>query len=224
MVRFLGSGEAEGRGIDLWDNRWGPRLAKGASFSRVIEYRKTGRIIGGIREIGSSEYIFFDNELQAHWNAVLRTFPDERVQLESHSDDFSKLVLKVFGPRDGYVYALYDWYAHHATILGPIYEGITVPAAMKEISYPAADGLTIPAFLTLPQVAPAKDLPLIVLPHGGPASADTLHFDWWSQALAAQGYAGLQPNFRRSILDSKFLQAASCRVGPQHDTRLCYVP
>jgi dipeptidyl aminopeptidase/acylaminoacyl peptidase len=34
-----------------------------------------------------------------------------------------------------------------------------------------------------------------------------LDFDWWPQALAAQGYAVLQPNFRGSILDSKFLQA-----------------
>jgi dipeptidyl aminopeptidase/acylaminoacyl peptidase len=31
----------------------------------------------------------------------------------------------------------------------------------------------------------------VVLPHGGPAAADTLDFDWWSQALAAQGYAVL---------------------------------
>jgi dipeptidyl aminopeptidase/acylaminoacyl peptidase len=50
-------------------------------------------------------------------------------------------------------------------------------------------------------------LPLIVLPHGGPAAADTLEFDWWSQALAAQGYAVLQPNFRGSTLNSEFLQA-----------------
>jgi len=220
IVRFVVNGDPEWRPLNLSDSTWGPPLAKGASFSRVIEDRKTGRIIGGIHEVGSSGYVFFDNELQAHWNAVLRAFPDERVQLESHSDDFSRLVLKVFGPRDGYVYALYDWYAHHATILGPIYEEITAPAAVKEISYPAADGLTIPAFLTLPQAVPAKDLPLIVLPHGGPASADTLDFDWWSQALAAQGYAVLQPNFRGSILDSKFLQAGYGEWGRKMQTDL----
>jgi len=206
IVRFVVNGDPQWRPLNLSDNTWGPALASGASFSRTIEDRKTGRIIGGVRDIDSSEYIFFDNELQAHWNAVLRTFPDERVELESHSDDFSRLILKIFGPKDGYVYALYDWYSHHATILGRVYDQVTAPAEMKAISYPAADGLTIPAFLTLP-AASGKDLPLIVLPHGGPASADTLDFDWWSQALAAQGYAVLQPNFRGSILDSKFLQA-----------------
>jgi len=206
IVRFLVNGDPQWRPLNLSDNSWGAPLAKGAAFSRVIEDRKSGRILGGIREVGSSEYVFFDNELQAHWSAALRAFPDERVELESHSDDFSRMVLRVFGPTDGYVYALYDWYSHHATILGRVYEEVTAPSEMKAISYAAADGLTIPAFLTLP-AASGKDLPLIVLPHGGPASADTLDFDWWSQALAAQGYAVLQPNFRGSILDSKFLQA-----------------
>jgi len=206
IVRFVVNGDPEWRPLNLSDNTWGPPLAHGASFSGTIKDRKTGRIIGGIHEVGSSEYVFFDNELQAHWNAVLREFPDERVELESHSDDFSRLVLRIFGPKHGYVYALYDWYHHHATILGRVYEEVTAPADVKAVSYPAADGMTIPAFLTLP-ASPGKDLPLVVLPHGGPASADTLHFDWWSQALAAQGYAVLQPNFRGSILDSKFLEA-----------------
>jgi dipeptidyl aminopeptidase/acylaminoacyl peptidase len=129
------------------------------------------------------------------------------VELESHSDDLSRLVLKVFGAKDGYVYALYDWYSHHATILGRVYEEVHAPSEMRAINYKAADGLTIPAFLTLPAGAPEKDLPLIVLPHGGPAAADTLDFHWWSQALAAQGYAVLQPNFRGSILNQNFLQA-----------------
>jgi dipeptidyl aminopeptidase/acylaminoacyl peptidase len=206
LVRFVVNGDPQWRPLILSDNSWGPSLANGKSFSRVIEDRKTGRIIGGIHDVGSSEYVFFDNELQAHWNAALRAFPNERVELESHSDDFSILVLKVFGPRDGYVYAMYDWYSHRSKIFGRVYDAVTAPADMRGISYPAADGLTIPAFLTLP-AASGKDLPLIVLPHGGPASADTLDFDWWSQALAAQGYAVLQPNFRGSILDSQFMQA-----------------
>jgi dipeptidyl aminopeptidase/acylaminoacyl peptidase len=206
IVRFVVKGDPEWRPLKLSDNTWGSPLAHGASFSRTIEDRKTGRIVGGIHEIGSSEYVFFDNELQAHWNAVLREFPDERVELASHSDDFSRMVLRIFGPKHGYVYAVYDWYHHQATILGRVYEEVTTPAEVKAIKYVAADGLAIPAFLTLP-AGSGKDLPLIVLPHGGPAAADTLEFDWWAQALASQGYAVLQPNFRGSILDSDFMQA-----------------
>jgi dipeptidyl aminopeptidase/acylaminoacyl peptidase len=50
----------------------------------------------------------------------------------------------------------------------------------------------------LPPGRDPKGLPLVVLPHGGPASRDTPGFDWWAQALASRGYAVLQPNFRGS--------------------------
>jgi dipeptidyl aminopeptidase/acylaminoacyl peptidase len=220
IVRFLENGDPIWKPLNRKDNTWGSPLANGMAFSRVIEDRKSGRIIGGAREVGSSQYVFFDNELQAHWNAVLRAFPDERVRLVSHSDDFSRMVLEVFGLKDGFVYALYDWYGHRATILGRGYEDVTAPAKMIAITYPAADGLRIPGFLTLPRGLEEKNLPLIVLPHGGPAAADTLHFDWWAQALAAQGYAVLQPNFRGSALDSKFMEAGYGEWGRRMQTDL----
>jgi len=47
----------------------------------------------------------------------------------------------------------------------------------------------------------------VVLPHGGPAARDTSDFDWWSQALADQGYAVLRANFRGSDLSWKFMSA-----------------
>jgi dipeptidyl aminopeptidase/acylaminoacyl peptidase len=220
IVRFTENGDGVWKPLNLKDNTWGAPLEKGAAFSRVIEERKSGRIIGGIRGARSNRYVFFDNELQAHWDAILREFPDEHIELESSSDDYSRVVLKVFGARDGYVYALYDWYAHRATILGRAYEQVTAPAEMRAISYPAADLLTIPGFLTLPRGIPEKDLPLIVMPHGGPAAADTQDFDWWAQALAAQGYAVLQPNFRGSILDSRFLEAGFGEWGRKMQTDL----
>jgi dipeptidyl aminopeptidase/acylaminoacyl peptidase len=220
IVEFIENGEPIWKPLSRKDNTWGPPLAKGVDFSRVIEDRKSGRIIGGAREVGGNDYVFFDNELQAHWNAVLRAFPDEQVRLVSHSDDFSRMVLAVFGPKHGFVYALYDWYAHRLTILGRGYEEVTAPAKVSAITYAAADGLKIPGFLTLPRGLEEKNLPLVVLPHGGPAAADTLEFDWWAQALAAQGYAVLQPNYRGSALDTKFMEAGYGEWGRKMQTDL----
>src|SRR6202012_5146186 len=62
----------------------------------------------------------------------------------------------------------------------------------------AADGLTIPAYLTLPKGRDAKALPLVVLPHGAVDGHDALGFNWLAQALASRGYAVLQPQFRGS--------------------------
>jgi len=84
--------------------------------------------------------------------------------------------------------------------IGPVYKDITPEdiAEVKAISYKAADGTEIPAYLTLPKGREAKNLPLIVLPHGGPAARDEPGFDWWAQAIASRGYAVLQPQFRGS--------------------------
>src|SRR3546814_3214520 len=68
----------------------------------------------------------------------------------------------------------------------------------SDLTYPAADGVSIPAYLTLPPGKEAKNLPAIVLPHGGPAARDEWGFDWLSQYLASLGYAVLQPNYRGS--------------------------
>jgi len=220
IVRFVENGNSVWKPLFVKDGTWGPPLEKGAAFARVIEDRKSGRIIGGVREVGDIQYVFFDNELQAHWNAVLRAFPNERVHLVSHSDDYSKMVVQVFGANEGYVYALYDWYGHRATILGRVYEGLSAAAPVKAISYPAADGLSIPGFLTLPPGGMEKNLPLIVLPHGGPAVADSLDFDWWAQALASQGYAVLQPNYRGSALSLKFIEAGFGEWGRKMQTDL----
>ncbi|HEV2044001.1 MAG TPA: prolyl oligopeptidase family serine peptidase, partial [Sphingomicrobium sp.] len=69
---------------------------------------------------------------------------------------------------------------------------------VKTITYTARDGTPIEAVLTLPRNRPATNLPLIMMPHGGPAARDMETFDWWTQFLAEQGYAVIQPNYRGS--------------------------
>jgi dipeptidyl aminopeptidase/acylaminoacyl peptidase len=71
-------------------------------------------------------------------------------------------------------------------------------AEMKPIEYKTRDGLTIPGYLTLPKGAQAKNLPTIVLPHGGPWARDVWGYRPDVQFLANRGYAVLQMNFRGS--------------------------
>lgn len=72
-------------------------------------------------------------------------------------------------------------------------------ATMTAISYPAGDGTTIPAYLTLPPGKEnARGLPAIVIPHGGPEARDIKGFNWAIQYLAARGFAVIQPQFRGS--------------------------
>jgi dienelactone hydrolase len=202
-VQFIENEEAVWKPLSATAGTWGPPLDRGLMFVEPIKDRKTGRILGGITR--DERLVFFDNELQAHWSAALREFPNEQVRLLSYSDDFGRILIQVFGPKDGYVYALFDWYSHRAVILGKPYEGLQSVAEVKQISYSAGDGTVIPAFLTLPAGREAAHLPLIVLPHGGPEAADSNRFDWWAQALAHEGYAVLQPNYHGSALSPKFV-------------------
>ncbi|UIJ44389.1 S9 family peptidase [Sphingomonas cannabina] len=68
---------------------------------------------------------------------------------------------------------------------------------VRTIRYKARDGLEIAAVLTLPK-GKSANLPLIVMPHGGPRARDSEEWDWWAQFLADRGYAVIQPNYRGS--------------------------
>jgi len=75
----------------------------------------------------------------------------------------------------------------------------TVPLGeVKSVQVKAADGTMIPAYLTLPPGSNGRNLPAIVMPHGGPSARDEWGFDWLAQYWANRGYAVLQPNFRGS--------------------------
>lgn len=71
-------------------------------------------------------------------------------------------------------------------------------AEMKPVVITARDGLKLHSYLTLPVGVPARNLPLVLFPHGGPWARDDWGFNSLAQWLANRGYAVLQPNFRGS--------------------------
>ncbi len=91
----------------------------------------------------------------------------------------------------------------------------------KVIRYKARDGMEIPAYLVLPKGIPAKALPSIVMPHGGPWWRDQWEYHAVAQLLANRGYAVLLPNFRGSRgYGKKFFSAGDKQWGTgsmQHD-------
>lgn len=69
---------------------------------------------------------------------------------------------------------------------------------VKAVQYVARDGVNIPAYVTVPAGTSGKNLPAVVLPHGGPSSRDEWGFDWLAQFIASRGYVVIQPNYRGS--------------------------
>ena len=79
----------------------------------------------------------------------------------------------------------------------PKLEGLAL-AEMKPVVIKSRDGIKIHSYLTVPVGVPAKNLPMVLVPHGGPWARDEWGFNSLAQWLANRGYAVLQPNFRGS--------------------------
>lgn len=169
------------------------------------------------------EFEFFDPAEQKVWKAVAKAFPGQIVAPESWTDDRKRIVVRVDSPTEGPAFALVDREKRTAAWLDVVYAGIREAdiAEKRPITFKAADGLPLGGYLTLPRTGQRAGLPLVVFPHGGPASRDGPGFDWWAQAMASRGYAVLQVNYRGSDgLGADLLQAGYGQWGRKMQTDL----
>jgi dipeptidyl aminopeptidase/acylaminoacyl peptidase len=131
-----------------------------------------------------------------------KAFPDQWVTLTSSTRDGQMVVFQVSSDRNPGSFFLFDRKSGQASYLAASNDWIPAEklGAMQAVTITARDGTSIHGWLTLPPgTKEAKNLPLIVNPHGGPHGP----FDMWGyqrdvQLLATRGYAVLQPNFRGS--------------------------
>ncbi|MEE4206536.1 MAG: S9 family peptidase [Erythrobacter sp.] len=171
------------------------------NFERLFWNPETGDLMGyTIGEEESERHIFADKALQDKAERVRTAFATFEASMSDWTADLSHVLVRTSGNDDsGTIYAV-DLATNRANAIA--FERLAiVPEAVGPIStfkYTAADGLEIDGILTLPPGREAKNLPLVMLPHGGPGAADYPEFDWWAQAFASRGYAVFQPNFRGS--------------------------
>jgi len=149
-----------------------------------------------------------------HW--IERKFPNHEIRVVSRTrDEQTWLVTAVSDTEPGET-AIFDRKTHTLTPQYKVREKLPRAdlAEMKSITYTSSDGLEIPAYLTLPKGVPAKDLPVIIFPHGGPWGRDLWGYNAIAQFWANRGYAVLQPNFRGSTgYGRKFLDAGNLEWG-----------
>jgi dipeptidyl aminopeptidase/acylaminoacyl peptidase len=128
------------------------------------------------------------------------TFGAGRARIISWNRDRSKLLALVGGANQAGAYYLIDVSGHavsRVAWLNDILQDQEL-APVRTVHYQARDGVEIEAVLTLPAGRDPRNLPVIVMPHGGPASRDDESWDWIAQFLADRGYAVIQPNYRGS--------------------------
>lgn len=168
--------------------------------SGLVRIGRQNRVVGASFVTDRRETEFFDPELRKLGQAIGKSMPGRIVTFVDASADESKLLLFVGGDSFPGVYYLFDKTTRKLQDLAaarPQLEGMKL-GAVKAITYPAADGTQIPGYLTLPPGSDGKNLPAIVMPHGGPSARDEWGFDWLAQYFAQRGFAVLQPNYRGS--------------------------
>jgi len=201
-----------------FDNKDGRRalysIALDGSLTRKLVFAHPEVDVDGLVRIGRQRRVvglsyatdhrvteFFDPELQKLRTALGKALPGKpMVSFVDASADEKKLLLYAGGDTDAGTYYVYDKASRHlAEVLDQRPQlARTKLAEMRPVTFPAADGTQIPGYLTLPAGSDGKNLPAIVMPHGGPGARDEWGFDWLAQFYAARGFAVLQPNFRGS--------------------------
>lgn len=167
----------------------------------VVTIGRQRKVVGASYATERRTIEYFDPALAALGRALTKALPGKpNVDIIDSDDSGTKLIVLAWSDTNPGMFYLLDRTTNKLEELLPVRQDLAqVPLApMKPVTYKAADGTVIPAYLTLPLGSSGKGLPTIVMPHGGPGSRDEWGFDWLVQYYAARGYAVLQPNFRGS--------------------------
>jgi dipeptidyl aminopeptidase/acylaminoacyl peptidase len=195
-----------------------------------VESDPEGRVdLGGVESSDIDQHIFFtvyqddrqrhyfhDKAFEKEYHWLQTKLPGKEINFGARSKDENIWI--VSASSDTEPGETYLWNRKDKTLLLQYRIREELPRASlserKPYHYKSSDGLDIPAYLTLPKGLPAKNLPLIVFPHGGPWGRDSFGYDTFAQYLSNRGYAVLQPNFRASTgYGKKFLNAGNGQWG-----------
>ena len=181
---------------------------KDIDVERLYFHDETGNLLGYLDEDRGPK--FLDERLQSSAVGIRQAFAGLEVRMADWTPDFKKVLVRTSGNGDSGSWFVVDLvngkadpFAYERMAIGPKEVG-----PISTVAYKAADGLEMDGILTLPPGREAKDLPVVMLPHGGPHAHDREQFDGWAQAFASRGYAVFQPKFRGSTNRSQQFKLA----------------
>ena len=146
------------------------------------------------------EQHFLDKEREDEYNKMKEKFKGYEIGLYGNNNDEDKFVVWTGNDKLAAKYYFYDKKTGETKFLADAFPWLKEEnlASMKAVEYKSRDGLTIHGYLTLPKGVEAKNIPVVVNPHGGPWYRDSWGFNPEAQLLANRGYGVLQMNFRGS--------------------------
>jgi dipeptidyl aminopeptidase/acylaminoacyl peptidase len=168
--------------------------------SHAVVSRRDQRLLGVAYEAEKWEVAWTDPVMRDLQQQIDLELPDTRNLFYSRSDDERWYVVLAYSDRHPGTFYLLDTLEMTMQTLVSRADWLRPEqlAEMRPISYQARDGLTIHGYLVVPPGREARNLPMVVNPHGGPWVRDSWGYDPEAQFLASRGYAVLRMNFRGS--------------------------
>ena len=185
--------------LSLEDGSIAEQLFSRADKSAESTITDINRIIYGVEYSGfTPTYEFFDEQLTALIKTIEQALPQLIPRIVDYSDNWKHIIFYADGVDNAGGYILYK--PGNLNLLAKARPDIPIDgiANTEKYSYASRDGLKIPTLLTYPKGKKRKNLPAVMMPHGGPASYDKLRFDFMAQYFANRGYLVIQPQFRGS--------------------------
>lgn len=227
---FISGGD---NGLVLKDNEYGKTVVMEVNLATGIDVRTyfeaenadverpylsfdRSKLLGVRTDDKESPIRWIDPAMAQAQEYLDKAAPQATVRVDSFNKDQTKMIVRISTPDNPGLLYYYDATTQDLVQIASANEAIGNKrlAKSKLVQYKARDGLEIEAVLTLPRGRQAKNLPFIVMPHGGPWAHDSLTYDYWAQFLANMGYAVLQPNFRGSTgYGAKFERAGQGQMG-----------
>jgi len=238
-ANLIGRGRTEGTFLVSMPDKEGGyqyhEVTANGDFSDVLHedtpetapvYHPKTNLLSGFRtgQYDRRTYVYYDPLMEKIPALVKKAMGENYYAITaSMADDPRKIIAYTESGSDAGSYYFIDFAAGGFETIGPQYPDMPEAwiARKSRLTYKAADGLEIEAYLTLPPQREPKSLPLLVMPHGGPVAYDSLNYDWMAQAVASRGYAVLQANYRGSSgYGSDFIEAGYGEWGRKMQTDL----
>lgn len=184
---------------------------KDYDLASIFYDKKKQALVNVNWEAEKREAHFFEKEWEEIQQGLDKKFAGYMADIVAYDDARTKAIVWVGNDRSPAKYYLYDFKTKESKEAANPYPWINEKqmSHTKPITYKTRDGLTINGYLTLPVGVDAKNLPVVVNPHGGPWARDSWGFNNEVQFLANRGYAVLQMNFRGSTgYGRKFWEAS----------------
>ncbi|MEO8066068.1 MAG: S9 family peptidase [Flavobacteriales bacterium] len=166
-----------------------------------VDWSRKRKVLTMVTWTGAkSERFFLDKETEALYAKMAPNFKGYEYVVYGEDDSETKMLVWAGNDRNPGKYYFYDANTGKLELLATACPWLPEEelATMQPITYTSRDGLTIHGYLTLPKGREAKNLPVVVNPHGGPWARDDWGYNNEVQFLANRGYAVLQMNFRGS--------------------------